>query len=67
MDGDVVTSLLELTAVALLAVGLGVMVAAATGGLLGAGAGLAVGGVVLGAASAVLRLLARPEPPRRAR
>lgn len=59
MDVDVVTTVLELVAVLAVAVGLAVMTAAAVGGLLGAGAGVSVAGLVLAAASGVLQVLSR--------
>lgn len=67
MDEDVVTTVLELSAVVLLAVGLGLVVAALVGGMVGVGAGLTTAAVALGAASAVLRMLARPVPAAGAR
>jgi hypothetical protein len=63
VDGELVTSVLELVAVVLLAAGLALATAAGLGGLLGAGAGLAVAAVVLGGASGLLRWLARPVRP----
>jgi hypothetical protein len=63
VDEDLVTTVLELSAVVLLAVGVALAVAALLGGLLGAGAGLAAAALVLGAAAVVLRWLTRPARP----
>ena len=60
---DVVTTLLELAAVVLLAVGAGLVAAAFVGGLYGVGVGLMVVALVLGGVSAVLRRLQREEQP----
>jgi hypothetical protein len=57
---DLITTVFEILAVVLLAAGAALAVAAAIGGLLGAGLGLTMAAMVLGSASAVLRLLARP-------
>jgi len=60
---DVVTTLLELAAVVLLAVGAGLVAAALVGGLYGAGVGLMATAFVLGGVSVVLRRLQREERP----
>ena len=60
---DVVTTLLELAAVVLLAVGAGLVATALVGGLYGAGVGLMVVALVLGGVSVVLRRLQREERP----
>jgi hypothetical protein len=57
---DPVTTVLELGAVALLAVGLVLVVAVSVGGLLGVGLGLVAAAGVLAAASGMLRWLQRP-------
>ncbi len=63
---DLVTTVLELAAVALLALGAALAVTAVVGGLLGAGAGFGAAAFVLAAADAILRMLQRPERERRA-
>ena len=65
MSRDRVTSWLELAAVVLLASGIGVVVAAVIGGLLGMGVGMAAVAVVLGGASGVLSWLDQAESRRR--
>jgi hypothetical protein len=62
MSGDVVTSALELAAIVLLVLGLAMVAAVLVGGLLGAGVGLVVAGVMAGGASAVLQLVHRDGP-----
>lgn len=65
MVEDRVTTVLELAAVVLLALGLAAVTAAlAGGGLLGYGLGISAAAVVLAGASVVLQLLARPAPRR---
>lgn len=54
------TSVLELAAVVLLAVGAGLVAAGLLGGLAGAGAGLVAAAVVLGLASVAIQAAARP-------
>lgn len=62
---DLVTSLLELLAVVLFAVGTALAVAGLVGGLVGGGCGLVSAAVVLGAASTVIQLAAAPPGARR--
>jgi hypothetical protein len=59
---DLVTTVLELAAVVLLALGAALLVAAMVGGLLGAGVGVLTSGLVLGCSSVVLQWLGRPDP-----
>ncbi len=52
---DTLTSILELVAVVAFAVGAALIVAASIGGLLGAGCGIVVAGVVVAAASGIIQ------------